>query len=175
MTDAPPQRYSHKIPWAVFVGALLLAAVFVNQTASELPSNVAVHFDASGEATSFMATGRYRMFILLFAIGLPIAIVAVMTTAYSRATEFKLPNRDFWLAPQRLERTRSFLVGHGIWFGSLFTGLMSFMHWLVLNANRRQPPYLSNQAAFIGLLVILCCMVVWIGILMVAFRRPNSR
>jgi uncharacterized membrane protein len=175
MTDAPPQRYSHKIPWAVFIAALLLAALFVNQTASELPSAVAVHFDASGQATSFMASGRYRLFILLFAIGLPIAIVALMTTAYSRATEFKLPNRDYWLAPQRLARTRSFLVGHGIWFGSLLTGLMSFMHWLILDANRQQPPYLSNQALFVGLLVLLCAMVAWIGTLMVAFRRPNSR
>ena len=106
MTEQPPQLYSHKIPWAVFIGALLLAALFINHTVSELPSAVAVHFDASGQATSFMASGRYRMFIVLFAIGLPMALVTVMTTAYSPATDFKLPNREYWSAPQRLARTR---------------------------------------------------------------------
>jgi uncharacterized membrane protein len=172
--SAPPQRYSHKISWAVFIGMLLLAALFVNQTASELPKKVAVHFDAAGQATSFMTVGHYRLFILLFAIGLPLAVVATMATAYSRAAYFKLPNRDYWLAPPRLARTRSFLIAHGIWFGSLLVGLMCFMHWLILDANRQEPPYLSNQSVFTGLLIILGCMIVWIGVLMAAFRRPSA-
>jgi uncharacterized membrane protein len=174
MMSAPRQRYPHKFSWAVFIGMLLLAAVFVSQTANELPTHVAVHFDDVGQATSSMAKNRYRLFIVLFAIVLPIALVAIMTAAYSRARELKLPNRDYWLAPQRIARTRSFLVAHGLWFGSLLVALMCFIHWLVLDANRQLPPQLSNQAAFIGLLVLLGCMVVWIGTLMVVFRRPSA-
>jgi uncharacterized membrane protein len=174
MASTPPRRYSHKFSWAVFIGMLLIAALFVNRTSNELPPLVAVHFDDAGRATSFIASGRYRVFVLLFTVALPIALVAIMTSAYSRATDFKLPNREYWLAPQRIARTRSFLVVHGIWFGTMLVGLMCFMHWLVLDANRQEPPQLSNQALFIGLLVLLGCMVTWIGTLMVAFRRPIS-
>jgi hypothetical protein len=172
--DVPPRRYSHTFSWMIFIGLVLLGSLFVNQTVNGLPPQVAVHFDDAGQATSFMPSGRYRLFVLLFTVVLPIALVATMTSAYSRATDFKLPNRDYWLAPQRIARTRSFLVAHGIWFGSLLVGLMCFMHWLVIDANRQHPPQLSNQALFIGLLVLLGCMVAWIGTLMVAFRRPRD-
>jgi uncharacterized membrane protein len=171
---APDRASSHKFSWAVFAGLLLFAAVFVNQTVGRLPPHVAVHFDDAGQATSFMEAGRYRVLIMLFAVVLPIALVAVMASAYSRAKDMKLPNRDYWLAPERIARTRSFLVAHGIWFGSLLVGLMCFMHWLVLDANRQQPPLLSNQAVFLGLLVLLGCMIAWIGTLMIAFRRPGA-
>jgi len=111
--NAPDRASSHKFSWAVFAGMLLFAALFVNQTVGALPGLVAVHFDESGQATSFMEASRYRIFILLFTIVLPIVLVAVMASAYSRAKEMKLPNRDYWLAPQRIARTRSFLVAHG--------------------------------------------------------------
>ncbi len=182
MTSANPSPRSaqpastsprHWITWAVFIGTLLFAAWFVNQTANELPAEVAVHFDETGRATSFMAKGQYRLFILLLAVALPLALAAIMRFAYSRTTQFKLPNSDYWLAPQRLERTRSFLVAHGIWFNILLAGLMCFIHWLVLDANRRQPPFLSNPVVFLGLLVLLACMIAWIGTLMAAFRRPK--
>jgi hypothetical protein len=163
---------THKFSWAVFICLLLLAAWFENRTVGDLPLKVAVHFDDAGLPTSYMTAGRYRLFIVLFAVVLPIALVATMTSAYSRAKDMKLPNRDYWLAPQRIAHTRSFLVAHGIWFGSLLVAFMCFMHWLVLDANRRVPPQLSNQAVFIGLLVMLGCMIAWIGTLMVAFRRP---
>jgi uncharacterized membrane protein len=168
-TARPP---SHGLTWVAFIAALLLAAGFILATANQLPSHVAVHFDAGGAATSFMSSSQYRLFILVFAIALPIVLVATLRSVYSRAKNFNLPNREYWLAPQRIDRTRSFLVAHGVWFGTLFTGLMGFMHWLVLDANRRIPPTLSNQAFFIGLLAFLGCMVAWLGTLLVTFRRP---
>jgi uncharacterized membrane protein len=168
-----PGKSSHRVAWAVFIALLLFTAVFVLRTTTELPARVAVHFDETGQATSFMVRSQYRALILVFATALPLALVAIMSSAYSRATQFKLPNRDYWLAPQRIAQTRAFLIGHGIWFGSLLTGLMCFMHWLVLDANRHVPPFLSNQTVFVGLLVILGCMLAWIGTLMAAFRRPR--
>jgi uncharacterized membrane protein len=170
--NEPARPHSHKFSWAVFLILLLAAALFINQTVGQLPARVAVHFDENGVASSFMDGVQYRRFILLFAVAVPVVLVAFMSSAYSRAKDMKLPNREYWLAPQRIARTRSFLVAHGIWFGSLLIALMSFIHWLILNANRRQPPTLSNQALFLGLLLLLGCMVAWVGTLMVAFRRP---
>jgi uncharacterized membrane protein len=163
-----------KLTWLVFIGLLLFAAIFLSHTARDLPPLVASHFDAAGNATSFMAARGYRRFIFLFAIGLPIALVALTTIAYSRATALKLPNREYWLAPPRIARTRAFLITHGVWFGSLLVSLLCFMHWLVLQANREQPPHLSNQNFLYGLLVLFIGMLVWIGTLMFAFRRPRD-
>jgi uncharacterized membrane protein len=163
-----------KISWMAFALMLIVAGTVINQTVGEMPALVAVHFDAAGQATSFILRGKYRVYVLLFAIGLPILLVALMAASYSRATNLKVPNSEYWAAPQRISDARSFLITHGVWLGSILTGLMTFIHWLVLDANRHRPPVLSNQTVSLGLFVLLGCMVLWIGTLMARFRTPKS-
>ena len=134
---APAARRPHRIAWSVFIALLLLAILFVIGTASQLPLTVASHFDAAGQPNAFMSRGAYIRFELCIAVGLPALVVAILWTVYSRATDLKLPNRDYWLAPARLDRTRAFLIAHGVWFGSLLAGLACCVHWLELGANRQ--------------------------------------
>ena len=172
MTSSPPLRPHHKVTWAVFVGLLLFAILFVTGTASELPLTVASHFDAAGQPNAFMSRSGYIRFVLCLCIGLPIVVVGILTAVYSRATDLKLPNREYWLAPQRLDRTRGFLVAHGVWFGSLLVILACFVHWLEVGANRQQPPHLATQTFAAVPLAFLIATAVWIAALMFAFRRP---
>jgi uncharacterized membrane protein len=158
----------------VFILLLLFAILFVTGTSSELPVTVASHFDAAGQPNGFMSRSGYIRFVLCLAVGLPVAVVAILTTVYSRATDMKLPNREYWLAPQRLDRTRAFLVAHGVWFGSLLVTLVCCVHWLELGANRLQPPHLSNQTFAAVLVAFLIATAAWISALMFAFRRPSE-
>jgi uncharacterized membrane protein len=171
---APAARRPHLITWSVFIALLLLAILFVTGTASELPPMVASHFDASGQPNAFTSRSGYIRFVLCFAVGFPVAIVTLLAMVYSRATDLKLPNRDYWLAPQRLDRTRAFLVAHGVWFGSALVTLACCVHWLELRANRLLPPHLSNQAFAALMLAFLIATGVWISALMFAFRRPAT-
>jgi uncharacterized membrane protein len=171
---APAARRPHLITWSVFIALLLLAILFVTGTASELPPMVASHFDASGQPNAFMSRSGYIRFVLCFAVGFPVAIVIILTMVYSRATDLKLPNRDYWLAPQRLDRTRAFLVAHGVWFGSLLVALACYVHWLELRANRLLPPHLPIQTFAALMLAFLIATAVWISALMFAFRRPAT-
>ena len=98
----PMAPYSLRIAWIVFIGLLLLAALLIVQSPNGLPALMAVHFDAAGNPNSFMPANRHLRLALLFALGLPIALVGIMTAVFSRAIDFKLPNRDYWLAPERL-------------------------------------------------------------------------
>src|ERR1700733_1350302 len=168
----PPPPYSHRVTWAVFIALLAFAIVFVVSTVSQLPPMVASHFDAAGQANAFMSRGGYTRFVLCLALGLPLVVVVILTAVYSRATDLKLPNRDYWLAPQRIDRTRAFLVAHGVWFGSLLVVLACFVHWLELAANRAQPPHLSNSIFAAVMMAFLLATAAWIAALMVAFRRP---
>jgi serine/threonine-protein kinase len=159
--------------WMVFIALLLLAIVFISSTVSELPLTVASHFDGAGRANAFMSRSGYARFMLCFAVGVPCIVVGVLTAVYSRATDFKLPNRDYWLAPERIDRTRTFLTAHGVWFGSLLVVLSCFVHWLEIAANREQPPHLSN-ALFAGVMVaFLVATAAWVVALLFAFRRPS--
>jgi uncharacterized membrane protein len=168
----PPPRYSHRVTWTVFITLLAFAILFVVSTVSQLPPMVASHFDAAGQANAFMSRSGYTRFVLCLVLGLPLAVVAILTAVYSRASDLKLPNRDYWLAPQRIDRTRAFLVAHGVWFGSLLVVLACFVHWLELTANRAQPPHLSNSMFAAVMIAFLLATAVWIVALTVAFRRP---
>ena len=172
MIPAAPPRYPHRVTWAVFIALLAFAILFVVSTVSQLPPRVASHFDAAGQANAFMSRSGYTRFVLCLVLGLPLGVVAILTAVYSRATDLKLPNRDYWLAPQRIDRTRAFLVAHGVWFGSLLVVLACFVHWLELAANRVQPPHLSNSMFAAVMIAFLLATAAWIAALMVAFRRP---
>lgn len=172
MNPSPPARNSHWVTWTVFIALLLFAMLFVTGTASELPPMVASHFDAGGQPNAFMTRDGYIRFMLCVCVGLPVLIVAVLTVVYSRASELKLPNREYWMAPQRIDRTRSFLVAHGVWLGSMLVILSCFVHRLELSANRQLPPHLPNQPFAACMIAFLIAMAAWIAALMFAFRRP---
>ena len=173
MSSTAP-RYSHRVTWLVFIALLLFAVVFVTATVSELPLTVASHFDGSGRANAFMSRSGYTRFVLCLAVGLPSLVVAVLTAVYSRAADFKLPNRDYWLAPQRIDRTRTFLVAHGVWFGSLLVVLACCVHRLEIAANREQPPHLSNPMFATVMVAFLLATAAWVAALLFAFRRPSG-
>jgi uncharacterized membrane protein len=172
MKASPPERYPHRVTWSVFVVLLLIAIIFVTGTAAELPLTVASHFDAAGQPNAFMSRSGYIRFMLCLCVGLPVLIVAILAVVYSRASELKLPNREYWMAPQRIDGTRSFLVAHGVWLGSLLVVLSCLVHWLELGANRHQPPHLSSQTFAACMIAFLIAMAAWIAALMFAFRRP---
>jgi hypothetical protein len=164
----------HGLAWGVLGVAACAAFVFITHTGSALPGIVASHFDAAGYPTSYMTRASYVHFMLLLGIGLPLALVALLTWVYSRATDMKLPNRDYWLAPERIGQTRGMLVAHGIWFGSLLISMVSYVHWLVLAAHRQQPPHLSNDRVNAGLLLFFVIAAGWIFAMLHAFRRPRG-
>ena len=163
-----------KIPWIVFALMLLFAVLYVMRTSPGLPPMVAAHYDAAGGANSFMTRSSYIKFILGMSVALPIAMVALLTFVYSNARDMKLPNRDYWLAPERIAQTRSLLVSYGVWFGSTLVAMGCYVHWLELAAHRSAPPQLSNQLFGGGLLAFFLITAGWIVALLGTFRRPRN-
>jgi uncharacterized membrane protein len=162
----------NRIPWIAFALALLIAIFYFSNTVSSLPPMVASHFDGAGFATAHMTRAFYSKFVFTMGVGFPIAIVALLSAVYSKASDMKLPNRDYWLAPERIAQTRMLLVSHGVWFGCLMVAMVCYMHWLVLTAHRMVPPHLSNQFVMGGLLVFMAIAIGWVIALLRAFRRP---
>ena len=161
-----------KVPWIAFALLLLCAVLFFSNTVSSLPALVASHFDGAGYPTAHMTREFYTKFVFSMGIGFPIAMVAFLTLIYSKANDMKLPNRDFWLAPENIAQTRALLVSHAVWFGCLMVAMVCYVHWLELAAHREMPPRLSNRWVGMGLLVFFAITGVWIIKLLRAFRRP---
>jgi uncharacterized membrane protein len=163
----------NKIPWIAFALALLFAVLFFSNTISSLPPMVASHFDGAGFPTAHFTRANYSKFVFGMGVGFPIAMVTLLSVVYSKSSDMKLPNREYWLAPDRIGQTRALLVAHAVWFGCLMVAMVCYMHWLVLIAHRSVPPRLSNQLVMGGLLVFIGIATAWIIGLLRTFRRPR--
>jgi uncharacterized membrane protein len=164
-------RY-RRTPWIFFVMALLVAAYFVMHSSPALPPLVGSHFDAAGAPNAFMPRQTYVHFMLTMTIGFPLALVGILALAFAYAGNLKVPNRDYWLSPERIGATRAFLIARAAWLGVMLCLMMCFVHYLELNANAQVPPHLSGNLALIAVLGFFLATAGWIFALMTALRRP---
>lgn len=162
----------NRFPWIAFAAMLLFAIFYFAGTTSGLPPLVASHFDGSGYPTAYMTRDFYTKFVFFMGVGFPIAMVALLTLMYAKASDMKMPNRDYWLAPERIAQTRALLVSHGVWFGCLMTAMVCYVHWLELRAHVTVPPQLSNKLVACGLFVFFLVSGGWIIGILRYFRTP---
>jgi hypothetical protein len=96
------------------------------------------------------------------------------SAGHANARDMKLPNRDYWLAPERIAQTRALLVSYGVWLGSTMVAMACYVHWLELAAHRSVPPQLSNQLFGGGMIAFFLITGGWILALLGAFRLPRG-
>jgi hypothetical protein len=82
-----------------------------------------------------------------------------------------LPNRDYWLAPPRLNDSLDFLAAHGYRLGRLVIVLMTGLHYVVLVANRAEPPLLPYSWLMAILLGFVFALAMWVLVLYRRFPR----
>jgi uncharacterized membrane protein len=162
----------HRLAWLVFMLCLSIAAIFIVATTGELPDHVASHFGPGNTANGFMTRGGYLVFMLAFALVLPIFVAAMVgLLPRVRTNSINIPHRAHWLEPKRREATLNALSAHGAWLGSLIALFIVAIHYVVLVANRISPPRLPADLFRILLIAFLVGIALWIGTLFLRFRN----
>lgn len=153
------------------------AAAFVWLTSLSLPDVVASHFAADGTANGSMSRGAYQAVMLALAIGLPTLLTVVSYAALGASkARINLPNRDYWLAPERRGETVSYLRAHLARFSAVLLVFLCYVHWLVVRANGIRPPHLSAPWINAGLVGFAVFAIVWIRLIVRRFgNRPPGR
>jgi uncharacterized membrane protein len=159
-------------PRIVFFILLALVAAFVWFTSSALPPMVAAHFAASGQANGFMPRATYLALLLFLIVVAPLLLAFVpLVVIRKNGSNLNIPNRDYWLDAMRREGTVAYLHAHGLWFAVIVALFLTYVHWLVLQANQLQPPVLSTTALVTGLVVFFLATAAWLLVLYVHFRK----
>ena len=150
-------------PWTVpFLAIAAAAAAFIAYTGRAMPALVASHFVASGAANGFMPRPVYLTLILVVCVGLPVALAFATGAAVGRpSARINLPNRDYWLAPERRGATVARLRTGILQFNVLLIVFLAYAHWLVVRANQVQPPMLPARHMIAGLLAFCAALIVW--------------
>ena len=156
----------------LFIVLLVVGAILISATTDHLPAQIASHFGAGGAPNGWMSRNFYLLFMLAFAVILPIVIVLSMGVLPRwMPNAINLPNRAYWLDPDRREATLDYLAAHACWLGSLMVVFITAIHFLLIDANATQPPRLSLQPFITVLVIFVVAMGLWMTTLVLHFRN----
>jgi len=119
-----------------------------------------------------MPRGVYAWFMLGLVVVLPALMVGLTWVSIANPkARINLPNKDYWLAPERRAETIEFLRFGILWFGFMLVAFLCYVHWLVVLANRVQPALLANSWFIGGLVIFLAALLVWLKVFLGHFRQ----
>lgn len=148
------------------------AAAFIWATGHTLPSVVASHFDIGGHANNFMPRDTYLWLMLAFVVAMPLVIAVIPhRTLRNPGVRINIPNRGYWLAPERRAATIDYLARQLVRFSIVLLAFLCYVHWLVIQANQAVPPQLPVPYFVAGLVVFLGATLAWLVALIGYFRK----
>jgi serine/threonine-protein kinase len=169
-----PGVKSTRLAFIVLAALWIAFAAYVWQTTAQLPERVATHFDAAGTPNGWMTRIEHMRFTLIFGTLAQAFIVGVFTLIRALGGRgMNIPNRDYWLAPERQQATVDFVQRHGLWLASLMVAFIAGIHGSILRANAHAPATLP--LADVGWIAggFGAAVLVWAVLLVVRFaRRP---
>jgi hypothetical protein len=152
--------------------ALAAVAAFVWLTSAALPPVVASHFGPGGGADGYMGKGLYTALMVALVIVVPGLIASsIVLVRVLPPRLVNLPNKQYWLAPERRAASLEALGALGVRFAVTLAVFLGFVHWLVVRANSVQPPRLAEGWLFAGLAVFILATLVSVFSLFRRFSR----
>lgn len=158
----------------LFIALAAGSAAFIIATAGDLPVQVASHFGPGDRPNAWTPRDTYVAIMVAAATLLPlflVALIAWLPRAFPGAVN--IPNRDYWLAPERRERSLAALANFGWVFACLLTLFIVGVHWVIVAAHASVPTQLPDrpfQALIAGFIAAMC---LWTVALCLRFRRRS--
>jgi uncharacterized membrane protein len=153
-----------------------IAAVAIAQGAYAfplMPERMASHFAASGTANGWMTKSR---FFAVYAVTLLPALLVEFWVprriAKTPGAKLNLPNKEFWLAPERRDSTLAYFEVFFAWYGCAFLLLIVFVMGLAMRANLNPPPRIPAGPTLAALVLFVLFNV---GAVIVMLRRFSVR
>lgn len=158
----------------VFVAALLLCIVEMIRLWGISPDQMAAHFNAQGVPDRFVFKAEFFLFqvqtlFIVVLVSLPIQVLFLLLPP----SLINMPNRDYWLAPERKDET----IGRLSDFGSMMFGiiLLTILAAFEIStyANLQTPIHFNAglmgvvMAASMGVIVLMLIQLI------LSFRMPK--
>jgi len=156
---------------AVLAANLLLAAVSL----AVLPDRVAIHFVLGGHPDSW-APAWFNALLFAGMDGL-LSVMIWLTPRWAFAFPdrwINLPNKAYWLAPERRPEAQARLARAMVEFGTALLLFMLVVSALVIKANLSDPVRLDEKPFLGALALFLVFTVFWLVRLYRTFRIPES-
>jgi serine/threonine-protein kinase len=158
-----------------WIGITLLIAVGHGIWAyTVLPERVASHWDGAGNPNGYMSRDGFVSFYLWLMVGLSTLFGGI--GALIRVTPddaVNLPNKEYWLAPERREATITTITQQMNAFTIMLNAFMIGIHQLSIMANLTPDKHLSN-GVWVLLVGFLGGTGFWVYKMITEFKVPQT-
>lgn len=156
------------------LGALLVIQGLVYYP--QLPETMASHFNATGTPNGFQSKTIFfsMVYAILLVIGAFLAF-GVPALIASKPEITNLPNKTFWLAPERREATLAFLAAHFAWLGCAVLALGNAVVFLVIRYHLEHQPALPSSSMWTILVAFFLFVLLWMVTLLRKLSLPPAR
>jgi uncharacterized membrane protein len=125
-----------RLPKLVFAVLAIGAAIYFSSCYAQLPDVMASHFDARGVPNGWQTKSAFFSVLIgvsvlaaVVGFGIP-RLITLLPPEY-----INLPNKRYWLAPERRAETMDFLNGYFAWFGCALFAVILLTINFALQAN----------------------------------------
>jgi hypothetical protein len=165
-----------RLPKLVFALLVIFAAIYFSIYYPKLPDVVASHFNANGDPNGWQPKSMFLAFFIGVSVIAVVVGFGVPRIIKSIPVELiNLPNKRYWLSPERAPGTLDFLSASFAWFGCGLYLLMLFVfnYAVQMNLHPHDPPNSNSMWAALG--AFSAFVLVW-GIRMTIHfaRRPDG-
>jgi uncharacterized membrane protein len=161
-----------RLPQIAIVVMLAAAAVQLAYFYPHLPAVIASHFNAAGIANSWQPKGAFvgaMCFVYALLAGMYLLLPQLMMSM--PPSLINLPNKAYWLAPERRLLTAHMVGDEIAWLGVAVFGFIIFVTQLAINANLPGANGQLGQAMWWFVAIFLVISIAWT----VRFYRMFSR
>lgn len=174
--NSSPKRNQIKINRTarlLFWGLVLLFFWQIVTSYSQLPDTIASHFGADGRPNGWMS--KQSFFVLeVLGTGLIAGLFYFLAYFLNKIPKslINLPNKDYWLAPERRKETFQILANYLIWLGNATLLFLFLMLQQILDFNEKIENVQRSVNGWLPTVLYLIFTAVWVGSLIWRFRKP---
>ena len=156
-----------------FYGLIVLAVLQTIYYYPQMPDIIASHFDGLGAPNGWSSrNGFFGLYLVILVMLIAIFEFVPRWSESRPGFGRKLPNRDYWLAPERIDETRAFLRRYMMVMGNAHLLLAIFAIQLAIEANFSAEPRLHPAIGW-GLGIYFIVLAVWLAYYFLHFRKPR--
>jgi uncharacterized membrane protein len=112
------------------------AAIYFSSCYAQLPDVMASHFNARGMPNGWQTKSAFFAFLVGVSVLAAVVGFGIPRIIISIPQEYiNLPNKRYWLAPERRAETMDFLSGYFAWFGCALFAVILLTFNFAIQAN----------------------------------------
>lgn len=174
--DAHLLMKTARVPLIALVLLFVWFPIQLKMDERKLPNMVATHFDGAGHPNQYMTRSTHLKTLAFFGFVVPLAELGLFyCMRFFRADRINIPNRHYWLDPERREQTLTVIMRQGIWLACITLGFFSLIEWVLVAANATKPPQLDMALILAPTIGFLICVLGWVVALLIRFNKAPKQ